>query len=107
MGPSGAGVCRLVSAARRGGRCICARPEKPQVRNIRISHAQRTRTETKNDSAMRLEYLVRDIDFLELTDIYYSLELPNVDFPHCGTMVSNLDSTSQFFELAGLIVVRA
>jgi len=45
---------------------------------------------------MRLEYLVRDIDFLELTDICYSLELPSVDFPNCGTMVSNLGITSQF-----------
>ena len=46
---------------------------------------------------MRLEFLVRDIDFLELTHMCsLCIELPTVDFLDCGTTISNLVNASQF-----------
>src|SRR4029077_1078400 len=59
----------LFSTARRAGDCsVCAGLGELQIRTIRPSQAKRTGTEIKNEPAIQLEFSMKDLAFLELTN---------------------------------------
>jgi hypothetical protein len=65
-------------ATRREG-SVCARSVKLQIKKIALSQTKRNGTETKDEPAMPLEQLVRDIDLLEVTHMFYSLRAKRLD----------------------------